>query len=64
MLNLVKLSTIKRLKALLTRHEILLAEAVAENDRLFTYHNDRLTNPRRDKSGKLRNRNGQFARES
>ena len=39
-----------------------LCEAKKENERLFDYHNKRLTKPRRDKRGVLRNPDGTFAK--
>ena len=39
-----------------------LDEAQKENERLFDLHNKRLTKPRKDKNGTLRNPDGEFAK--
>ena len=39
-----------------------LGEAIRENQRLFDHHNKRLTKPKPDKKGILRNNDGTFAR--
>lgn len=39
-----------------------LAEAREENKRLFDQHNKRLTKPKPDKNGVLRDNNGRFAK--
>lgn len=46
----------------INRLEVQLKEAIEENKRLFDYHNKRLTKPKPDKNGVLRNKDGTFAR--
>lgn len=62
MIRIIRASKLKRLQRILNIREWELEAARLENERLFNLLNERQSRPKPDKSGKLRNPDGTFAR--